>query len=232
MQLKSSWSRGLLYGGICAGVVVVAVVVLAIIGGKFGQSVLGACVAGGIGWGGIGFLLGFFSHREPSLDPAGEPVPISRTATVKRWVYRLIAGLCLGHLGAMIVEVLMLGLVVMIYGGLDEFLKSKPTPESIRFHFLGLFIMIGSAMASMLGGFLGVMLAPLRFSSPSIIRSSLMAAALGGLAGAWFGGSLGLLYPQYLESDHCAVLSVVGGALSGIAAAIFLRVRVIDEGSS
>jgi hypothetical protein len=227
LQPKSSLSRGLLYGAASGGVVAIVVGAMAPIGGAGWREVLQGCIVSFFTWGAIGFLLGFFSHREPATDAAGN-LAIRRGAfsIMKQWVYRVIVGFVLGGLAAGMVELMHVGFIVVIYGGLDEFFNRKLNREEMRLNDLGLFAMIGSATGAMLGGFMGALIAPIRYENRSIIRSSMMAAAFGALGGAWFGGAVSLLYPEYLNLGWIFTLAIIIGVLAGAGGAVVLRLRV------
>jgi hypothetical protein len=114
-----------------------------------------------------------------------------------------------------------------LYGGLDEFLKTPPKlPREQRYVIIEFCIMIGATTAAALGGFLGVILAPFRYPSRWLIRSSGMAAGLGALAGGWIGTMAGLHGSGNIEFGHSVLLAIIGGAIAGIAAATVLRMRV------
>ena len=227
MQPKSSLSRGLLYGAASGGVVAIVVGALAPIGGAGWTEVLPGCSVSFFTWGAIGFLLGFFSHREPATDAAGN-LAIRRGpfSIIKQWVCRVIVGFVLGGLAAGMVELMHVGFIVVIYGGLDEFFNRKLNREELRLYDLGLCAMTGSATGAMLAGFMGALIAPMRYDSRSIILTSMMAAALGALGGAWFGGAVSLLYRGYLSLGWIFTLAIIIGVLAGAGGALVLRLRV------
>src|ERR1019366_2441292 len=117
MQPRSSWSRGLLYAVISGVLVLLAVAAVAIVNGESIGSTLQAGGVGVILWGGVGFLLGFFGHAEASQASVGDLGPQTWFSVVRRWIYRVIAGLALGHIAGAVVEGLMLLFIVCYYGG-------------------------------------------------------------------------------------------------------------------
>jgi hypothetical protein len=143
---------------------------------------------------------------------------------MKFWFIRVILGIVLGFGAAFVVEVLHIGLVVLAFGSLDEFLQRKPQREEFWLFSLGLSTMTGGALAAMIASFLGVMLAPAHCPDRLVVRAWLMAATLGAFAGSGVGGMLSLVHPAYLSFEASMWAVIAGGVLAGVAAAITLRV--------
>lgn len=144
----------------------------------------------------------------------------------KRWVIRFILGCVLGAGAGFVVVVLGLAMIALIFGGVDEYLNRKHPREEDWLHGLGFCAMLGAESATVIASFLGVMLAPCRYSDRLILRSWMMAATLGGIAGGAIGGLMSSLNPKYIDFHIVPIVVLAAGILAGIGAAIVLRLRV------
>ena len=145
---------------------------------------------------------------------------------IKFWAIRVVLGIVLGFAAFAIVEALFLVFVMLMFGGLDEYLNRKHPREEAWLHIFGLIMMMASAPAAFGASFLGVMSAPVRYSDRLVIRSWMMSAALGAITGGCVGGPISLLHPRYLTLDLTVILVAVVGLLVGAIAAIILRTFV------
>jgi hypothetical protein len=231
MKTNSAWLRALAYGSACGGILGLVIGAGAFWGGASWQEGMYATGVSAFLWGCVGFFLGFVSLRQRSAPAADISIRSAPSSIAKVWIYRVFAGLALGMLGATIVELMVIGVVAFFFGGLDGYLNRKHPPEEVRLHLLVSLAMFGSATSAMIGGFLGVMVAPLRFESRGIIRISLLSSASAALAGGWLGGCVGLLDRHLLSFDQSVTLALAAGAAAGIVVALVVRAFAISEGS-
>lgn len=142
------------------------------------------------------------------------------------WAKRVALSVALAFAGGAIVEAMHLLFVVTVFGGLDEFLCGKHAPEDMWLLNLGVGAFFGSMLACTVSSFLAVLIAPAHFTDRATMRSWIMAATLAALAGCGAGGFATLLYPQYLSLEWTMITVLACGGLTGLAAAVLLRLRV------
>lgn len=145
---------------------------------------------------------------------------------IKRWIIRCVLGFGLGAAAAFVVLAMTLAFVTLVFGGLDDYLSRKHPREERWLHEFVFGVMIGAEPAAFIASFLAVMMAPVRYGDRLVIRSWIMAATLGAVAGGYAGGMITKLHPQYLEFETIPVVVLSVSVLTGIAAAIVLRLFV------
>jgi hypothetical protein len=221
---RSALSTAFIYGGSSAALMFAIIGgIILVAGGDWRTVVLGAGM-NALTFGVIGFIIGFASHRQRPEGPL-EIIADSKPSFLKRWAYRFFGGLLVGFVASHVAVVLFIGAVWLHYGGIEEFEKQERNFNQVQIEFIAMAAMIGAEAGAMVGGFLGAMIAPLRYENVDVRKSSVMSAVLGLLAGAALSGSVATLSPRYLSQSYALFAAIVAGVLVGVAAAIVMRMR-------
>jgi hypothetical protein len=226
MKFRSALTRGVTYGSIFGGAMAVFPVVAALVAKAPIIEIVQAGALVVFVWGTLGFLAGFCSHHESTTDGAGNSVAVSNISLGKRLLYRFVAGLLLSYIAGAIV--CGIGFVIFwIWHG--DFTDSTPrnfTPQERDAFFIAFCGCVGAEAAAICGCWLGALLAPGGNRLGPVAKNALFSSVFGLLMGGWLSGLVGFSLIQFSFELGIGVIAAAStGAFTGIAAAVFLRLR-------